>query len=793
MKNVVHLKLWLLCLTLISIHQIVWSQNTSVLNFDGNDFFQINDVSDKLDVTGGDYTIELWFYSDNSLVLGEKRVLMSRKGSWELYIQKNHSQTESVIFATLDSGGFTQRWEILGSLNPNLTDIWTHVAVSSEVISGTRTTRIFLNGGMYTPDTDPRFNTWANDEPIFIGKRDDNSNPYYFQGYMDEIHFQNSARYSAAFAKNILSSPDSKLSSTIFLYDLDENTGTTINNNNDGDFDISFQSTPNDVSWLGWRGNSGDQGLPLNRTFIWRGFYSNSTLYELNWDPGICPSSGDDVIVPGYATNDYEFSEEETATYGTMIIEAGANAKIYGYPGVHLTVSDLLIENSGFLQLEERLTVNNSFINSGGAASFHIKSWWTSIGSLITDQTGVVATVERDIGPYNVNQPGSGWHILSSPVGDFAIAPTNFVPGPNDDFFKYDPIGNMLLTYHNGSFTHMEKGIGYIIAYQNYYMHYYPMQAINVQDVGFNNIPNTSGWALLGNPFSSAIDWNQGTWNRLNIGSPQVYNEDMKSFEPTTVIPPTNGFWVQVTNPVNAITLPADARRHDPQTWYKSSESNILKLKLSGDQDYGYDKTTISFNNQASDHFDADMDFNKMRSDPIVPQIFSMNGTGDEFNTQAIPIPYGEKIIPLNTHIGYNGVYKIEVLENSCEFESPIYLKDMKTGDLVNLTTTQEYTFVGNVDEAEDRFLLYFNSAVGVDEKESASNLLVYTQNQRLYISSKTEINSTAKVYDLSGRLIQSFKIEGEKHQENTNLSRGVYLIEISDKNIEFSQKFIIN
>jgi hypothetical protein len=138
-------------------------------------------------------------------------------------------------------------------------------------------------------------------------------------------------------------------------------------------------------------------------------------------------------------------------------------------------------------------------------------------------------------------------------------------------------------------------------------------------------------------------------------------------------------------------------------------------------------------------------------------------------------------------------VYKIEVLENSCDFESPIYLKDLKTGDLVNLTTTQEYTFIGAADEAEDRFLLYINSAVGINEMDSPPNLFVYSQNQRLFISLRTEVNSTAKIYDLSGRLIQSFKIEGNEHQESTNLSRGVYLLEISDKYIEFSQKFIIN
>lgn len=792
MKNVIPLKLWLISFTFVLIPVLLWSQNTSVLDFDGDDYLQINDASDKLDVTGGDYTIEMWFYSDNSLALGEKRVLMSRKGSWELYIDKTHLQTENVVFATLDAGGFTERWQILGGLNPNLTNVWTHVAVTSEVISGTRTTRIFLNGGMFTPSTDPRFNLWANDEPIYIGKRDD-ATPYYFQGYMDEIHFQNTARYSAAFTKNILSTPDSKLGSTIFLYDLDENTGTSIHNNNDTDFDISFQSSPNDVSWIGWRCNPGDMGLPLERIFIWRGYDSNSTLWGGNWEPGFMPSSGDDVIVPGYATNDYQFAEEGEATYGSLIIEAGADAKIYGWPGVHLTVSDLLIENTGFLELEQWLTVTNSFVNPGGAAGFHMKSYWTSLASLITDQSGVIASYERDIGPYDTNVQGSGWHLISSPVGSFAIAPTNFAPGANDDLYTYDPAFNMWLNYKQGHFNNMEKGFGYSVAYENYFMHYFPQQGINVADVSFSNFNNASGWALLGNPFSSAIDWNQGNWNRLNISGPQVYNEDMKNYEPATLIPATNGFWVQVTDATNQITLPADARVHHEQAWYKNKINHQLVLKFIGDEERGWDKTTISFDEFHTNEFDEDIDFNKMHSNEETPQIFTLNSKNEEFNTQAIPIPSAEKVIPLNVNIGYDGVYKIEILENTTSFESPIYLKDLKTGDLINLSSSNEYSFVGTKGESENRFLLYFNSAVGIEEMGANNDLLIYTKDQILFITSNHELNSEAFIYDLSGRMLHSFNINGKKHQENTILPRGAYVLKTTSENKELSQKFIIH
>lgn len=789
MKNLIHLKIWLLSLTLIFIHQFIWSQNTSILKFDGDDFLKINDVNDKLDVAGGDYTIELWFRSDPALSFGEKRILLSRKGSFEIRMEKVYQNVETVVFETLETGGFVQRWELSGSIND--ANRWHHVAVSSDITGGTRTTRFFIDGELIPPEsTDPRLNPWANNEPIYIGKRDDVNNPSYFQGYMDEIHFQNGARYSAAFAKNIVYPPDSKMVSTIFLYDFDENTGTSIHNNDDTDFDISFQSSPHDVSWLGWRGNVADQGLPLKRTFIWRGFYSSSSGYDPNWDPGVKPLTGDNVIIAGYATNDYQLGEEGGAAYGSMEIEAGAKAILLS----SLTVSDMLIENTGILELNYLLTVTNSFVNLGGAPGFEIKSSGSCSGSLITDQEGVVAIYERNIDPYNPSVPGSGRHLISSPVGSFEIAPSTFAPGTNDDFYSYDPIANMWLNYKQGHFDSMSKGFGYSIAYENFYMHYYPPQAINVKDVSYTNLINTSGWALLGNPFSSAIDWTQGTWSRSNISGPQVYNEDMKNYEPATVIPATNGFWVQVTNATNHITLPADARVHQ-MCWYKKDKTaaHQLILKFIGDEEKGWDKTTISFDESYTNGFDEDADFNKMRSNEVTPQILTLNSNNEEFNTLAIPVPSAEKVIPLNVNIGYDGIYKIEILENTTQFESPIYLKDLKTGDLINLSSSSEYSFVGTKGESEDRFLLYFNSAVGIEEVGLNNSLLIYTNGQSLFINSNQKLNSEAFIYDLSGRMVHSFYINGKKHQENTALSKGAYILKTMSENKELSQKFIIH
>ncbi len=91
---------------------------------------------------------------------------------------------------------------------------------------------------------------------------------------------------------------------------------------------------------------------------------------------------------------------------------------------------------------------------------------------------------------------------------------------------------------------------------------------------------NGHGWHLLGNPFASAIIWDvpSGDWNLDNVsGVAKVWEEASRSYIDITTnggylhIPAGQGFFVQVNNASNHITIPASARTHEPDTWYKDT------------------------------------------------------------------------------------------------------------------------------------------------------------------------------------------------------------------------------
>jgi hypothetical protein len=550
----------------------------------------------------------------------------------------------------------------------------------------------------------------------------------------------------------------------------------------------------NIIYWRGWRFKPG-HSIPFGPTFVWNGTASSSNFYEGNWDMRIPnrPAGNDVVIVPNGTIHDLHIDEDDNFHCSNFTIESGATVEIFGAGNV--SCHNFTIENNAILKLETFLTVSGILTNNNAVNGITIGSYGNEIGSLIHNQPGVNAIVKRHIDPYNPADPEDGWHYLSSPVGNFPIATSDFLPGPNDDLFSWDDANSMWLNYHGTGFASFEKGKGYLCSYQSNTTHEFTNCAINVSDVSFNNIGVNSSWELLGNPFASAIDWNNGTWNRSNIHGAQVYSEDLRNWVVAVIIPATQGFFVEVNNPVNHITIPADARLHHWQPWYKTqkADENKIEVKLTGDQDKGWDYTTIIFNNACTEAYDPEFDYHKLFGQPSTPQIYTLNENQEEFCVNSQALPNDEKLIPLNIRIGYNGVYKIEIKENNLESNGKIYLEDLKTGILTNLSTNPSYSFQGIKGEDANRFMLHFNSATGINNINSASDIHIYSNAKNIYISSEKSIAGELNIFDIGGQLIYS------QHLQNTNMHRvsvptlrGVYLVQFIENENTLTQKVII-
>ncbi len=209
------------------------------------------------------------------------------------------------------------------------------------------------------------------------------------------------------------------------------------------------------------------------------------------WNAGVVPPDGSDVII-GHAVT-VTNAVSSPAVCNDLIITLGS-----------LTVS-----------VGDGLTVNGNLTNNSFATDLTVVSDATGNGSLIVSGTVTgSATVQRYMSGWT--SASDGWHLISAPVTNFTISGSDFVPTlGDDDLFKYDETAatNSWLNYNGGTFgdTQFEIGKGYLASYKvsatKTFTGVINVGTVTKGSLGYTPGSPNEGWNLLGNPYTSAIDW----------------------------------------------------------------------------------------------------------------------------------------------------------------------------------------------------------------------------------------------------------------------------------------------
>ncbi|MBK7213170.1 MAG: hypothetical protein IPH88_07735 [Bacteroidales bacterium] len=285
--------------------------------------------------------------------------------------------------------------------------------------------------------------------------------------------------------------------------------------------------------------------LPCFATETWNGSVSSDWNNAANWTPAAVPCATSAVIVPAGTVNFPTLSTP--ATVVSITVESGASF------------------------------IGSEFLTAGSAL------------------------VKQDF-------PLTGYHYISSPVQATTFG--NVFPINQTAVWAYqydEPTGDwMNLTIANS----LAVGTGYSVRMD------VPQTALfagslNANPVTFNlsNLSTSTnadrqGWNLVGNPFSSALDWNQMStsgvvggvyvWNGLGYVS---YNGGVGALT-GGIIPSVNGFFVKAGNALSSVTIPLAARVHSNIPFYKESFTNLLSLKAEGNN--YIDETFVNFNDAAT-------------------------------------------------------------------------------------------------------------------------------------------------------------------------------------------------
>jgi len=485
----------------------------------------------------------------------------------------------------------------------------------------------------------------------------------------------------------------------------------------------------------------------------WTGATNTNWGTSTNWSSNAIPGPSDDVTIP--AVSNLPIINEDPGTPATCHnITIKNNASVTVAPGKAFTVSG---------------TVTNS-----ATPGIIIQSDATGSGSMIFNTTSISGTMDRFISHWT--DDSHGWHFLSSPVASQAIQPL-FVPATPDateDFYAWDETNNWWYNSKDGNMSWVSgfdasfiPGKGYLVAYLTNVTKTFTgtFNVANVPKSGLTNTPGpyggndiTPGWNLLGNPFTSALIWNNGAWSLNNIATvAKIWTENYASYSDIDIntggiIPATQGFMVNVTDVAGgSLTIPAAARTHSTQNWYKSTGIPCIKLLAHNLAAQTAQESTVMFNNQATAGYSPAFDCRFFPG--YAPQFYSVDGS-EHLSTNVLPSLDNQTIIPFN-FIKTTGVnYSIEATKID-NIEGQVYLTDLKLDKTQNLADNPVYTFTAAAGDNPSRFVLSF-SHVGIGENTTGKNG-IYSYGNNLYIVNPGV--ARLEVFNLTGQKLLAEEI----------------------------------
>jgi hypothetical protein len=524
-----------------------------------------------------------------------------------------------------------------------------------------------------------------------------------------------------------------------------------------------------------------------------------------NWALGV-PTNTQDVIIPKGATNYPTGLSSPSFTIGSgkyLIIDPGAAA----------TFNNL--SNNGILRLGSDAT---------GIASLIMSTYIHASG---TEEIQLFLPGGGSVGTYK-------WHYISSPVSSLA---TSVFTGTTPDLAQYDEsrvsnnpdfgwIGSdgwiyLPLPSHYGGpvFSTLLVGHGY-----NHYFgsdHTYTFSGLfNTGDViniplayhsgGGIEYPNVQGYNLLGNPFSSCLNWSliAPTLNPLisqaiyfnKSGAFASWNNGVGTNGGTGTIPPMQGFFVKTSAISTSITIPANARVHNVlQNRYKKGLVIIPLVRLKVEDQLNSDDAVVRFDDNATTGVDNAFDAYK----------FSTSGTtiwtssnGADLSINGLPFPQPVIEIPVTINSNSAGNLKITGSQIDGLENYDVTLTDNVNNITINLKSNPTLTFDAPGGIVNGRFVLkVLTITTAIPEihiSDKPFNIYSSTGNVNIQTLDESWNGKLGgiKVLDMTGRIVTT-KDNVEFSKDNliqipVGASTGIYMVELRSGMMRYVGKVII-
>jgi hypothetical protein len=521
-----------------------------------------------------------------------------------------------------------------------------------------------------------------------------------------------------------------------------------------------------------------------------------------NWIGGV-PTSGTNAKIYSFTANQPLISGMPTAVSNSITINPGASLTIG--PSGSATVTSLI--NNGTLTLGSDATgiasliideysgsgIENiqMYLTGGGNESnypyHYISSPVQSLSADVfvsgTERSWDLMAYYEDLAGVSQHEGWVAWDGYDYSLGDYPENPGDYrtfntlVPGKGYNVYFYEP--SVVKTF----------GGDLNISDETEQLSY----------TGVEDNSEVKGWNLLGNPFSSSLDWDaiaeslpegglienaiyftrNNTWVSYvgGVGTPG---------DVTGNIPPMQGFFVKTNTSGQSITMPLAARVHSTQNRYKGEGKTVPLIRLRIENNKYSDETVIRFDDKAKNTFDVNLDARKFDKSGFRAGLWTMNGPVS-YSINSIPFPETETQIRAGINISESGSYRITASQLHEIGDYNIYLIDKLAGTTINLRNTPSLSFTASRGLIEDRFVIKITSMLAGPENSNVpeSNFNIYTTREFINIQTLSDEwdgkSGSVEVSDLFGRTIS--RINNTEFWKNSLIQlpstgpQGVYFV----------------
>jgi len=456
---------------------------------------------------------------------------------------------------------------------------------------------------------------------------------------------------------------------------------------------------------------------------------------------------------------------------GTPIATITTNTKINNL--IIKSQGALTIQNGATLRIGDQLLIESS-VNGNG--------------SLINK--GTIKVDASKVAIRQVIPNASAWYYLSSPVADF-----NFKAEQVKSF------DNALGQYINLNATTNEM-TGYMVQSSSDVTFTGALNS-GEQTIPVNRTTNGQGWNLVGNPFTSAIDWDliasdnkdniqNAFWIWLNTNQYGTYNGEAglgtNLDADASQIPSNHAFWVNAKG-AGSLTVDNSSQIHNSQSYLKSTQKAYPMVKLTGRSGSVKDETIIAAIPQASadvESFDSEKLFGNNAN---ALELYSKaNNTSLTINS--LPTFGTETVIELGYKVQSTGNYQITLSQMVAETSSQsVVLEDKLLGVRKTLTVGDSYSFSSDEANSSQRFALHIlNGATATNE----GSIDVYSQNHTICLMLNNIQSGRYEVTDMTGRLITTGLATSNIISNIPVKNTGIYMVSITANGKTIVRKVIV-